>query len=234
MDGISQSPSPVKAIERDSEFYFEGECLIFEVQSRPFRVPSRKLIEHSGWFKDMMEFPTQSTEGDTDENPILFQQVNADVFRNALRWVFKGSDLDLSFDQWVEMFRFARNFQFDQLERYCLDKLVTPWPDPMGQLNFCREFDLPYLWAYNAYIQLCKRPRPFTIAEVRKMSDWQLFSTIAYVRESYLKGNVQASLITIGWGMDEWSPPQRSNISWKSPTKQQIEAWISEAQSLES
>jgi hypothetical protein len=38
----------------------------------------------------MMEFPTQSMEGDTDENPILFQQVKADVFRNVLKWVFKG------------------------------------------------------------------------------------------------------------------------------------------------
>ncbi|KAH8806970.1 hypothetical protein DL96DRAFT_1629147 [Flagelloscypha sp. PMI_526] len=226
MEGIPQNLFLANALERDSEFYFEGKYLTFEVQRRLFRVPSRKLTEHSGWCKDMMELPIKSTEGDTDENPIRIQQVKAEVFRNALEWVFKGSDLDISFDKRVELFRFARKFQFDQLERYCLDKLTTPWPDPMGQLQFCQEFDLSYSWAYYAFIQICHRPRPFTMVEGLKMGNWRLFSIITYVRESYLKANATAPANT-----DPWGSARFSTVSWKSPTKQQIETWILEAES---
>ncbi|KAH8824222.1 hypothetical protein DL96DRAFT_1613415 [Flagelloscypha sp. PMI_526] len=227
-EGGSQTLSPVeKVFKRDADFYFEGRYLIFEVEGCLFRVPSRKMAEESAWCRDIMELPMHSTEGDSDENPIRVPQVKAAVFRNALYWMFKNRNFKRAEDQMEELFRFSRTFQFEQLEKHCLKCLeISSWLNPVDQLRLCQEFDLPYSWACSAFIQLCDRKTPFTVAEAEQLNDWRLFVIIAFVRESHLKAKAQIT------SRHQLGVPgnQVTFVEWRSPRSEEVKAWILEAE----
>ncbi|KAE9404028.1 hypothetical protein BT96DRAFT_1016628 [Gymnopus androsaceus JB14] len=142
---------------RDPEYYFEGRYIIFNVEGCLFRIPSRKLAQHSTGFKNMLEIPIGEVgEGDTDEKPIIIPQEKAAVFRHAMQWVFQDKLPDHTQEEWEALFRFSNKWGFDNLEQHCLNEMKKFDWDPWKQLAFRLEFDLPYTWAHHAFVELCR------------------------------------------------------------------------------
>ncbi|KAF9070232.1 hypothetical protein BDP27DRAFT_1420118 [Rhodocollybia butyracea] len=224
-ESTSDMPAPI----RDPKYYLEGRYIIFNVEGYLFRVPSRKLAEHSTGFRDMLQLPTptaDAVEGDTDESPVIIPEEKAAVFRHAMQWTLENQTLaNITQDEWEALFRFANKWGFDQLEQQCLNKLEEFDWDPWKQLAFCSEFSLPYTWAHKAFTKLCQRKpsheSTLEIFEAVKVGGWPLFAILAHVRQLHLQANAQ-----IGWQYRvqyvEWKP--------EYPTVEQLTTWIPEAE----
>ncbi|KZV64883.1 hypothetical protein PENSPDRAFT_150147 [Peniophora sp. CONT] len=120
----AERESRMRTPKRDTEFYLSDpffyetrdpsgtsasvevaheEMLIFLVENTLFRLPRPALVAHSELFANMFTFPPppdETSEGRSDERPIVLHGMHAEGMRQFVYWWIDGAAMCIHFQIW--------------------------------------------------------------------------------------------------------------------------------------
>ncbi|KDQ23564.1 hypothetical protein PLEOSDRAFT_1023682, partial [Pleurotus ostreatus PC15] len=143
----------------DGDFYAVEDNIIF-------RVHAHFLRKHSNWIQSQA-----LSVGRDKGNPLsLCESVTAEDFAIIL-WVFYDDYSSLerraSGKEWFEILLIAEKMQMPHVQLLALSKLkdLPVATDPLAKIAVQQRYSIRTQWAQDAYLELCIRPKPLTLAE---------------------------------------------------------------------
>ncbi|KAI0656888.1 hypothetical protein C8Q70DRAFT_920440 [Cubamyces menziesii] len=178
-------------VRRDYRFY--SDHIVIQVENRLYKVPKRKFVDGSEVFRDMFALPTDSTtvEGQTDERPIVLENIKKDEFQQLLHAILYGPSYEEqkepTMEDWISVLKLTAMWQFTKLRRVAIDKL-TPLLKaadiPVRWLGLARQYDV-HEWLFPALHALARRVQPIQLEEVESLGIATVIK-MAEVRESFV------------------------------------------------
>ncbi|KAH8797608.1 hypothetical protein DL96DRAFT_1419685, partial [Flagelloscypha sp. PMI_526] len=121
-----------------------------QVENTVFRVPIKKLVDESNFFKQMFSDGTPAIdtrngeEGASVDHPIAIPDESADDFALLLSWVYTKSDAIAEFKnaEWRACLRLSHKFGVPTLGRAAQNGLQSEEFDPLEKVQLCFDYDL--------------------------------------------------------------------------------------------
>ncbi|KAH8102040.1 hypothetical protein BXZ70DRAFT_906048 [Cristinia sonorae] len=175
---------------RHSKYYFEhDEMAIFLIEGQLFRIHKYFLQRESECFGGMFSLPpgeSASTEGRTDNSPIVLPHVTAKEFECLLDFFYYGKLTEsdsmhqghvsqaqqpplLDTATWIILLDISTRLAFHRLRERAISELED-WciPDPIERISLAQKYDIPS-WLRSAYTDTCCRDRPLEVWEAEKI-----------------------------------------------------------------
>ncbi|KAI0061118.1 hypothetical protein BV25DRAFT_794140 [Artomyces pyxidatus] len=147
-------------IQQDTKYYLQGEMTIFLVGRSLFRIPRSMLEAESEVFKDMFSYPPppEGAQGDSDENPIVVPDVQAETFSNIVDVMFArlpDTIPTFTLSCWVDILKIATRLQFDRVRALAIEEITASEPemDAVEEILLSRAVDVPQ-WMDPALVKL--------------------------------------------------------------------------------
>ncbi|KAH8801282.1 hypothetical protein DL96DRAFT_1476320, partial [Flagelloscypha sp. PMI_526] len=134
-----------------------------QVENTVFRVPIKKLVDESNFFKQMFSDGTPAIdtrngeEGASVDHPIAIPDESADDFALLLSWVYTKSDAIAEFKnaEWRACLRLSHKFGIPTLGRAAQNGLQSEEFDPLEKVQLCFDYDLDLAWAKDSVSTIC-------------------------------------------------------------------------------
>ncbi|KAI8978253.1 hypothetical protein BD414DRAFT_421962 [Trametes punicea] len=171
------------------DYYFEDGNLVILVENTLFRLFRSTFTRHSVVFRDLFSLPTgqdgMDVEGHNDDNPLHFSGISATDFERLL-WVLYPSNYGFyratSVDEWRSILSLATLWEFTDVRALAIRSLQVLNMSPVERIVLAQEFDIDGRWTLSAYIALCERPEPLSLAEASQLG-LDISIRIAQLRE---------------------------------------------------
>ncbi|VDC03761.1 unnamed protein product [Peniophora sp. CBMAI 1063] len=151
--------------QRREGFFDVATFVVFVVQGFIYRIYSGFLTARSTYWEERLAAP------DYVDAPIVMDDVSPqemDAFMIMVRFPRKASLDSKTQDQWAVVLRLATEWQFDDIRAAAIEGL-GPLASPCEKLVLGRLHHVDN-WLHPAFVELCLRPEPLNLAEVKILS----------------------------------------------------------------
>ncbi|KIM76793.1 hypothetical protein PILCRDRAFT_91427 [Piloderma croceum F 1598] len=170
------------------KYYFEDGNIIFLVENDLFCIHRHFFVRESVVFRDMLSFPSGSetfTEGQSDDRPIVLQNVKSIDFERMV-WIFYNGnhyDYTASAEEWSSIISLTHMWQFEHMcEAAFRAYAALPNVSPAEKITMSQKYGFPRKHLADAYLEICSRDQPVSVEEVRKAMRGKAFETSCYYR----------------------------------------------------
>ncbi|KAF9486243.1 hypothetical protein BDN70DRAFT_822592 [Pholiota conissans] len=162
----SLSPRLEVRLNFDSEFYFRGALVVFQVEDHLFRVPTYIFAAESSHFVTLFNLPMQdSHEGAAPFTVALPTDVRWEDFRSLLKALYPISvetTLVLSETEWISVLKLSTQWYFTHLRQIAIAQLESqPSFTPLNKIVLGRECFISS-WFLSGLTSIAKRQEPIT------------------------------------------------------------------------
>ncbi|CAA7260425.1 unnamed protein product [Cyclocybe aegerita] len=194
---LDQTSGESKAATMDTEFCLEGDLVWLKIEDVLFRVPQYQLVRHSETLEDMFNVPQGDgvdapVEGRLKENPICFEGISANDFRNFLRPLFpfySWRSTELSTVEWLSILKLSTMWYCLALRQSAVDALGPLLDDPMQKILLGREYFVVQ-WVQDGYRALVLRHETISDEEITEEGlGYPAGTKLLRMREQYWRSN---------------------------------------------
>jgi len=210
---VAGPSSPRPLIRLDNIFNFQ--IVVFQVEDCLFQVLRNGFNVPGTIFEAMFSLPTAETdesllEGNSLENPILLEGVEASEFRVFLKvlYPFISQSNVSGYDDWISVLNLATMWDFRKIRATAITKLsdFLTQKSPLEKIYVGRKYRA-IDWVKDGYAALCSNP-PSTLEEFKPSEpfgppglDWESIARILYVQNKIRNENLNSNQYCSTCGM---------------------------------
>jgi len=160
--------------QRHCEYYFSDGNVIILVENTLYRLHRSLLERHSAIFREMWTVPPprESTEGTTDDNPIILAGIS-DLDFVRLLWMLYPPILGVcratSFDEWLSILDQADRWQIESLRVCAAAQLRGMTIEPVRKIVLWARYNLSRNDLAPAYVALIARSQSISLEEAQAL-----------------------------------------------------------------
>ncbi|RDX55570.1 hypothetical protein OH76DRAFT_1428616 [Lentinus brumalis] len=161
-------------VQKHCDFYFDDGNVIIRVEDTQYKLHRSLLERHSPVFRELFTVPQphDSSEGVSEDNPIVLFGIQATNFTRLLRLLYPPVLADCpiaTVDEWMSIFEQADRWQIDYLRECALAQLRSSYIRPVHKLLFWTRYNLPLNELIPTYMEIISRPKPLSLEEAEEL-----------------------------------------------------------------
>ncbi|KAI0071179.1 hypothetical protein K474DRAFT_1776334 [Panus rudis PR-1116 ss-1] len=225
------STSTVVLLSHHPEYYFEDGNLVILVENILFRVFRSTFTRHSSTFSDLFDLPQPSDnelliEGASDANPVTLSGVSATDFERLL-WILYPPTYGVckaqTLDEWTSILELATKWDFASIRALAIRSIQSLDISPVDRIAISTKYDIADRWTMKAYIALCERPEPLSLAEADQLG-LNTVVRIAQIREQLRRSGTSAGYNSLTRSAAGRRAEQQGT-SWQRPNASERHRW---------
>ncbi|KAI0677575.1 hypothetical protein C8Q78DRAFT_1066075 [Trametes maxima] len=174
-------------LQKHREYFFEDGNVVFQVEDTLYKLHRSLLEKHSPVFRELFTIPQPegSTEGRTEDNPIVLAGIQAVNFTRFLWLLYPpalGSCKITTVEEWMSVVDQADRWQMDNLREHAVAQLRQLYIDPVRKILIWHRYNLPTHELVSSYVDVISRPQPLSLGEAQDLG-LPLFVKIAQARD---------------------------------------------------
>lgn len=166
---MSSSQERMGRIINHKDYYLRGGDMSVLIGNHLYRIHSFFFYRESLVWRQMLDAPHEGEEhGTTDApSPFTFDDVKSEDFERFL-WVIYNpqySIYDAPFETWLSILKLAHRWNFCNIKDLAIRELEKLDIEPIEKIVAYHEYKINKTLLLPAYITMCKREKPLTLAE---------------------------------------------------------------------
>ncbi|EIW62001.1 uncharacterized protein TRAVEDRAFT_144265 [Trametes versicolor FP-101664 SS1] len=185
--------SSVPKVQKHRDYFFADGNVLLQVEDVQYKLHRSLLGKHSPVFEALFTIPQPagSSEGCSEENPIILSGIQAANFTRFLSLLYPHS-LGLcdiaTVDEWTSVMDQADRWQVDSLREHAIAQLRGLYIEPVRKIIIWQRYNLPADELVPSYMDVISRPQSLSELEAHDLGLPQ-FVAIAQARDAvHLRG----------------------------------------------
>lgn len=165
----SQDRGSVGRVINHKDYYLRGGDMSVLIGNHLYRIHSFFFYRESLEWRQMLDSPPNGGEHGTADapSPFTLDDVKSEDFERFL-WVIYNpqySVYDASFETWLSILKLAHRWSFCNIKELAIRELEKLPIEPIEKIVAYHEYKINKTLLLPAYITMCKRDKPLTLAE---------------------------------------------------------------------